>query len=139
MEDRPKYLTEAGRRTVTELNGTPDYVAKAEANYAERARVTDEEWTRLTLGYIMNGMYSRTVLSTAVRELCAVAALTVTSAYVELRAHIRFALRLNKPEHVREVILQMSVYGGFPSAFEALRIYQEVAAEPEFASAQPAG
>jgi 4-carboxymuconolactone decarboxylase len=89
----------------------------------------DDSWAHIHHDYVMNGMYSRGALSTATRELCAVAALTVLGHPEELEPHIRFALRGNPAEHVREAILQMSVYGGVPVALNAMRIFDKVIAE----------
>jgi 4-carboxymuconolactone decarboxylase len=121
------YITERGGRTADELfgEGGREYM---ERNAEALARRVDENWAHIHNDYIMNGMYSRGVLSTAVRELCAVAALTVLGHPEELEPHIRFALRSNPPEHVREVILQMSVYGGVPVALNGMRIFDKVAA-----------
>ena len=47
----------------------------------------------------------------------------------ELTAHIRIALQSNPPEQVREVILQMAVYGGMPVALDALRIFETIGPE----------
>jgi alkylhydroperoxidase/carboxymuconolactone decarboxylase family protein YurZ len=99
-----------------------------ERNAEVLARKVDENWAHIHNDYVMNGMYSRRVLSTAVRELCAVAALTVLGHPEELEPHIRFALRSNPPEQVREVILQMSVYGGVPVTLNGMRIFDKVIA-----------
>jgi 4-carboxymuconolactone decarboxylase len=121
------YITEGGGRTADELFGEGGR-AYMERHAEELADKVDESWARIHNDYVMNGMYSRGVLSTAIRELCAVAALTVLSHPEELEPHIRFALRSNPPEHVREVILQMSVYGGVPVALNGLRLFDKVAA-----------
>jgi alkylhydroperoxidase/carboxymuconolactone decarboxylase family protein YurZ len=121
------YITERGGRTADELFGEGGQ-AYMERHAEELAQRVDEDWAHIHNDYVMNGMYSRGVLSTAVRELCAVAALTALGHPEELEPHIRFALRSNPPEHVREVILQMSVYGGVPVALNGMRIFDKVAA-----------
>lgn len=98
--------------------------------WAERV---DPDWARIINGFLLEGLYSRGVLPTATRELCAVAALTVLQRTEELEAHLRIALHCNPPEQVREVLLQMSVYGGMPVALHALRLYESIVAE------QPSG
>ena len=120
-------LDARGRRTAEEMFG-PGGADRMEATYVRREQEVDKSWADLSGGYVTNGMYSRNVLPTSVRELCAVAALTALGHQAELRAHIGIALNSNPPRQVREVILQMSVYGGFPVAFEGLRIYDEVMA-----------
>lgn len=94
--------------------------------WAERI---DADWARIINGFLFEGLYSRGILPTAVRELCAVAALTVLGRTEELQAHLRVALRSNPPEQVREVLLQMSVYGGMPVALHGLRLYEAILSE----------
>jgi 4-carboxymuconolactone decarboxylase len=131
------YVSEGGALAAFEMLGAggPE---QFEAN-AERwvARV-DESWARIITGYVINGMYARGVLPTSTRELCAVAALTVLGRDSELEHHIRFALRSNPPEQVREVILQMSVYAGVPVALDSMRVFEAVRAERPDETEQPA-
>ena len=124
------YVTERGRQAAIEMFGPggDEFMERNNRRWAERV---DEDWARIMSEFIMNGCYSRNILPTAVRELCAVAALTALARTEELTAHIRIALRSNPPEQVREVILQMSVYGGMPVALDALRIFERVMANPD--------
>jgi 4-carboxymuconolactone decarboxylase len=126
-----RYLTANGARTAKELFGLGG-AKRFEGHYARRATHVDESWARLSADWVMNGMYSRGVLSSGVRELCAVAALTALASEHELRDHIRMALRTNKAVHVREAILQMAVYAGMPAALAGARIFDAVLEEPEF-------
>ena len=130
-------LTEAGRRAAREMFGEsgPDHM---EASFAAREQQVDRSWAEISSGWVLNGMYARHVLPTSTRELCAVAALTVLGHHEELRAHIGIALRSNRPELVREVILQMAVYAGMPPMYEALRVYESIVGAPGFvAFAEP--
>jgi alkylhydroperoxidase/carboxymuconolactone decarboxylase family protein YurZ len=122
------YITERGGATADELFGEGGH-ARMERSAQHMAERVDESFARIHNDYVMNGMYSRGVLPTNIRELCAVAALTLLGHADELGPHIRFALRGNPPEHVREVIVQMSVYGGVPVTLNGLRIFDEVVAE----------
>ncbi|MEO5839807.1 MAG: carboxymuconolactone decarboxylase family protein [Acidimicrobiales bacterium] len=125
-----EYVTERGRQAAVEMFG-PGGDTFMERNNRRWAERVDPDWARIMSEFIINGCYSRNILPTDVRELCAVAALTVLARTDELTAHIRIALRSNPPEKVREVLLQMSVYGGMPVALDALRIYDRVIAEPD--------
>jgi 4-carboxymuconolactone decarboxylase len=126
--DEDRYLTERGRRTARQMfgEGGDDFMERHNRGWGERI---DADWARIINEYLMEGLYSRDVLSTPTRELCAVAALTVLQRTEELEAHLRIALRGNPPEQVREVILQMSVYGGMPVTMHALRLFEAVMAE----------
>ena len=124
------YLSERGRQAAIEMlgSGGDAFMERNNRRWAERV---DPDWARIMNEFIINGCYSRNILPTDVRELCAVAALTVLARTDELTAHIRIALRSNPPEKVREVLLQMSVYGGMPVALDALRIFDRVMAQPD--------
>jgi 4-carboxymuconolactone decarboxylase len=124
------FISDAGGRTAEELLGDGGR-AIVEANAQQWVQRVDEGWARIISDFVVNGMYTRHVLPTATRELCAVAALTVLGHADELETHIRFALRANPPEQVREVILQMAVYGGVPVTREGLRIFEKVLGESD--------
>jgi 4-carboxymuconolactone decarboxylase len=122
------YITETGSHTADELFG-PGGRERMERNGQRWAERVDESWGHLLSDWVMNGMYSRNVLPTATRELIAVAALTALGRWGELEGHVRIALRSNPPEHVREAILQMAVYGGVPVALEGLHAFERIIAE----------
>ena len=125
--DNDQYLTERGRRAAREMfgEGGDDFMERHNRGWADQV---DADWARIMNEYLMEGLYSRDILPTSTRELCAVAALTVLGRTDELKAHLRIALRTNPPEQVREVVLQMSVYGGMPVALHALKLYDNVMA-----------
>jgi 4-carboxymuconolactone decarboxylase len=122
------YVTEAGARAATEMFGDGGR-ERAEDNANRWVTRVDESWAQILTGFVINGMYARDVLPTSTRELCAVAALTVLGRTDELKAHLHIALQSNPPEHVREVVLQMAVYGGVPVALEGMRLFEAVIAE----------
>ena len=70
----------------------------------------------------------KSVLSQKTRELCTIAALTVLGyALPELKLHIGCALNFGATkDEIVEVITQMILYGGFPSATNAILIAKEV-------------
>jgi 4-carboxymuconolactone decarboxylase len=107
-----------------------------QASYDRWAADVDPDWADLMDGWVW-GMYSRGVLPHKTRELRAVAALTVLQRTVELKAHIRIALRFNTVEEVREVILQMALYGGMPVALDTIKLLREVLAEQAAAGTAP--
>jgi alkylhydroperoxidase/carboxymuconolactone decarboxylase family protein YurZ len=129
-------VSERGRRAANEMFG-PGGDEHMEANAQRWVRRVDADWARIINAFIINGLYSRDVLPTSTRELCAVAALTVLQRTEELTTHIRIALRSNPPEQVREVILQMAVYGGMPVALDAMRVFEAVTAGTDDDGAAP--
>jgi 4-carboxymuconolactone decarboxylase len=90
----------------------------------------DPQWHELFSGYVHHGMYQRDVLDQKTRELCAVAALTVLNQQGPLGRHVLSALDYGATlDEVIEVILQMSVYGGFPATQAALATLRQTLQE----------
>jgi 4-carboxymuconolactone decarboxylase len=76
-------------------------------------------------------IYSRTGLGLRERELAVVAALcALGNAAPQLRVHIHAALHVGcTPGELVEVVMQMSVYAGFPAALNGLSALREVFGE----------
>jgi len=91
----------------------------------------DEGYQKLYVDFVQNGMYSRTIFPQPMRELLAVATLTALYRPEELTLHLRYAVRLNPVELVREAIIQAGVYGGFPSVARGLSLLTAVLAEED--------
>ena len=66
------------------------------------------------------------------RSLINLAMIAVLNRHNELKAHIRGALNngLSK-EEIREVLLQVGIYGGIPATVDSFRIANEAFAEIE--------
>ncbi len=73
-------------------------------------------------------IYSRPGLDLKTRELVTVASITTLgNAPSELKTHIHGALNVGcTPREIIEVIIQMSVYAGFPAAINGLTAAKEV-------------
>ncbi len=108
-----------------------DGVACFEEAHEFVATEVDADLAQIFTDFTMNGMYGREAIPVGIRQLCAVAALTVLQRDDQLAAHIRVALRHNPPEIVREVIVQMAMYGGFPIVFSVMKVLRGVLAEDE--------
>ena len=83
------------------------------------------EWIiSFSYGHVM----SRPGLDLRSRQFATVGALTAMgTAMPQLRVHLHVALNVGrKPSELVEVMLQMAVYSGFPSAINALNIAREV-------------
>ncbi|TKC09761.1 carboxymuconolactone decarboxylase [Pedobacter frigoris] len=81
--------------------------------------------------YAFGDIYSRDGLDLKSKEIAVVAALTAMgNAQPQLKVHINGALNTGSSiNEVKEVILQMSVYSGFPSSINAMNALKEVLAE----------
>ncbi|WP_225922835.1 MULTISPECIES: carboxymuconolactone decarboxylase family protein [Pseudomonas] len=80
------------------------------------------------LSFAYGDVFARPGLDYCTRELATVAALTALgNAQPQLKVHIGGALNVGcKPEAVIDVILQMTVYAGFPSALNGIAAAREV-------------
>ncbi|MDO6569169.1 carboxymuconolactone decarboxylase family protein [Alteromonas sp. 1_MG-2023] len=73
---------------------------------------------RYTIEYPFGDVYCREGLDIKYREIATIAALTALgNAQPQLKVHIHAALNVGcSPKEIIEVIIQMSVYAGFPAA-----------------------
>lgn len=83
---------------------------------------------RYIIEYPFGDIYSRDGLDLKSREIATVAALTAMgNAEPQLKVHIHGALNVGcSPEEIVEIIIQMSVYAGFPAALNAAAAAQSV-------------
>ncbi len=80
--------------------------------------------------FITGQMYAREKIPHKIRQLVAVAGLTVLERSEELKLHIYAALNVGcTAEEVAEVIFQMGIYGGMPIVNSALKCLKEVLEE----------
>jgi 4-carboxymuconolactone decarboxylase len=121
-----KELLELTRRTAETLFGPH---RKGESAYALWREFDPELAKQLSMFYT-GRMFAREVLSHRERELCVVAALTVTGYAEELHLHCNAALNVGATsQEVAEVIFQMSLYGGAPCMIQGLRVLRQVLEE----------
>ncbi len=77
--------------------------------------------------FITGQMYSRQVIPHVVRQMVAVATLTVLEKTEELELHLQAALNVGcKPRELAEVIFQTAVYGGVPAMNQGLKVLRKV-------------
>jgi len=86
------------------------------------------DFARLVIEFPFGDIYSRPGLDLKSREIAVVAALTALgNAVPQLKVHIHGALNVGcTRQEVVEVIMQMAVYAGFPSALNGLFAAKEV-------------
>ena len=86
---------------------------------------------RYTIEYPFADIYSRPGLDLKSREIATVAALTALgNCQPQLKVHLQAALNVGcSADEIKEVILQMSVYAGFPAALNAMFAFKEVLQE----------
>ncbi|MEB8434303.1 carboxymuconolactone decarboxylase family protein [Cocleimonas sp. KMM 6892] len=86
---------------------------------------------KYTIEYPFGDIYARGGLDLKSREIATIAALTALGHCApQLKVHLNAALNIGcTEEEIKEVILQMSVYAGFPAALNGMFSFQEVLAE----------
>jgi len=82
----------------------------------------------MIIEFAYGDIYNRPGLDMKSREIASVAALTVMGNVIpQLKVHIQGALNVGCSEtEIVEVIMQMSAYGGFPAALNAMFAAKEV-------------
>lgn len=80
------------------------------------------EMEKFTMEFGFGDIFSREGLDIKTRELCTISALTALGfAEPQLKAHVGSALKSGATQtEIKEVILQMLVYVGFPAAINAM-------------------
>jgi 4-carboxymuconolactone decarboxylase len=115
----------------------------------EAIRRTSPELGDWIVDFAYGDVFSRPGVSLCTRELATVAALTALgNAQPQLKVHVEGALNVGcKPDEIVEIIMQMAVYAGFPSALNGIAAAREVfekkgvrssAMEADAKAAQPA-
>lgn len=83
---------------------------------------------KLTIEFPFGDVYSRPGLDWKSREITAIAALTALgNAIPQLKVHVRAALNVGcTVEEIKEIIIQVTVYAGFPASLNAMQALKEV-------------
>jgi 4-carboxymuconolactone decarboxylase len=91
---------------------------------------TDAELAAYLVAHAYGTIWSRPGLSLADRELVVIAALASQGFLPQLKWHIGAALNLGvEPETLREVLIQVVPFAGWPAALNALGVMREAFAE----------
>jgi alkylhydroperoxidase/carboxymuconolactone decarboxylase family protein YurZ len=90
----------------------------------------DAEFADLWIDFTYRGMYSRGVLDDKTRILCIVGNCIAVGEGIQIRSHMRGALRAGAtPREVLEVLLQSSVHFGMPNLMRSLVIFVKMIAD----------
>jgi 4-carboxymuconolactone decarboxylase len=109
-------MTEPGTEVMGRFLG-PDNVP-ASREYLERL---DPELHRYILDFVYGEVYAGDVLDPKTRALCTVAMLACLDQQLQLGVYVQAARRQGASEdEIREVLRQVAVYAGFPSAWNGL-------------------
>lgn len=120
-----KYLYDKGMQIRREVLGDA-YVDRALA----KANAFNEPLQELVATYCWGWNWSREGLPRRDRSLINLAMIAVLNRHNELKAHVRGALNNGLTrEEIREVLLQVGIYGGIPAAVDSFRVAGEAFAE----------
>lgn len=96
----------------------------------------DPDFSALAQRFVHGGMYARTVVDTRLRELIAIACLTARNALPQLETHLVVGFRIGIPRaEMQEIILQQTVYVGYPYVMQAMALFEPLADAAEGAAA----
>ncbi len=123
-----RYLR--GVEILQRLHGSPlEKVTNAVAEIAP-------DFARMTVEFPFGDLYARDGVDLRTREIAAVSALAAIGAQPQLRVHITAALRAGcTREELIEILMQVSIYAGFPAALNALASCHDLLAMPPRAQA----
>jgi 4-carboxymuconolactone decarboxylase len=109
------------------------------AEFVDKALASADEFNmplqRLVTEYCWGAVWGREELPKKTRSMLNLAMLSILNRPNELKAHVRGALRngVSKTE-IREVLLQVAIYGGVPAAVDSFRVAREAITEYEQAA-----
>lgn len=104
------------------------------AEYVERALAGADDFTGplqdLVTEYCWGAVWGRDELPRKTRSMLNLAMIAVLNRPNELRMHVKAALTNGVTrEEIREIFLQVAIYGGVPAAVDSFRIAREAFAE----------
>jgi 4-carboxymuconolactone decarboxylase len=104
------------------------------AENVERAREyleqLDPELHRYIIDFVYGEVYGGEILDAKTRALCTVAMLGCLGEQLQLGVYVRVARRQGaSEEEIREVLRQVAVYAGFPTAWNALATMKQALAD----------
>jgi 4-carboxymuconolactone decarboxylase len=121
--DRETY--EKGLETRTAVLGE-EYVSKALADADDFTKPLQD----LITEYCWGAVWGRDELPRKTRSMLNLAMIPILNRPNELRTHIRAALTNGVTrDEIREIFLQVAIYGGVPAAVDSFRIAQQTFAE----------
>lgn len=123
MADAPDERLTKGMMTALELfppskSSTPSF---------QYPKEIADDWNRFSISTVMGDVWGRPGLEKRERCMVAIAVLTATNKPEQLKSYITGALNLGlSREEICEIILQIAVYAGFPTAIQGFAVANEV-------------
>lgn len=115
-----------GKEVLATLHGATD----GDAELSGLASAIGDDLAQLTTDFCLGDIWTRPHLDRKTRSLVVIAALTALGKVNPLAVHVRGAINHGAtPDEVREVIVQMAAYAGFPAAVSAAPVVEAALAE----------
>lgn len=95
------------------------------------AMASNPELTTHVVEHGFADMYTNDALDQRSRKVATLASLVTSASLPQLEWHIRGALvtKLLNQEEIKQLIIQMTIYIGFPAAYNAMNVAKKVFAE----------
>jgi 4-carboxymuconolactone decarboxylase len=99
-------------------------------NSLRTADAFNKPFQEMVTEYCWGAVWGREELRRKTRSMLNIAMISILNRPHELKLHLRGALRngVSKDE-IREILMQVAIYGGVPAAVDSFRIAREVFAE----------
>ncbi|GHU78468.1 hypothetical protein FACS1894145_0460 [Bacteroidia bacterium] len=122
MEKSERYTR--GWSKLQEIDG------EAGENVVNSLESISPDLARFIIEYSFGDVYNLNFLDNKTKEVVAVSSLIAQGAIPQLKVHLNGALNSGcSVNEVKEIILQMSVYAGFPKSINAMNAFKEVLQE----------
>jgi 4-carboxymuconolactone decarboxylase len=100
------------------------------ANALKNADAFNKPFQELVTEYCWGAVWGREELPRKTRSMLNIAMISILNRPHELRAHLKGALTNGVTrDEIREILLQVAIYGGMPAAVDSFRIAREVFSE----------
>ena len=104
------------------------------AEFVEKAIAAADDFNmplqRLVTEYCWGACWGREGLPKKIRSLLNIAMISVLNRNHELKLHVKGAIRNGcTKDEIREVLLQVAIYGGVPAAVDSFRVAKEALTE----------
>ena len=100
------------------------------ANALKNSDSFNKPFQELVTEYCWGAVWGREELPRKTRSMLNIAMISILNRPHELRAHLRGALNNGVTrEEIREILMQVAIYGGMPAAVDSFRIAREFFAE----------
>lgn len=124
MADAPDDRLKQGMQTAAKL--FPPSPAGSSPRFLYPPEIA-ADWNSFSVSTVLGDVWSRPGLDLKYRSMISIAALTALNKPEQLRAYIVAGLNLGLTRgEVCEIIFQMAVYAGFPTAIQGFTVANEV-------------